>query len=67
MQQTGSLRYDFVTGRAPRVRLKVSVRRGASPQFFRGEGMEVAEKGAGLTPAPSVPDTFNRTQAPHGQ
>jgi hypothetical protein len=39
----------------------VSVRRGVSPHFFRGEGREVAEKGAGLTPAPSVPDTFNRT------
>jgi antitoxin (DNA-binding transcriptional repressor) of toxin-antitoxin stability system len=37
-----------------RVRLKVSVRRGVSPHFFRGEGREVAEKGAGLTPAPSV-------------
>jgi hypothetical protein len=34
------------------VRLKVSVRRGVSPHFFRGEGREVAEKGAGLTPAP---------------
>jgi hypothetical protein len=44
------------------VRLKVSVRRGVSPHFFRGEGMELAEKGAGLTPAPSVPDTFNRTR-----
>jgi hypothetical protein len=43
------------------VRLKVSVRRGVSPHFFRGEGREVAEKGAGLTPAPSAPDTFNRT------
>jgi hypothetical protein len=43
-----------------RVRLKVSVRRGVSPHFFRGEGREVAEKGAGLTPAPSVPDTFDR-------
>jgi hypothetical protein len=42
------------------VRLKVSVRRGVSPHFFRGEGRELAEKGAGLTPAPSVPDTFNR-------
>jgi hypothetical protein len=41
----------------------VSVRRGVSPHFFRGEGREVAEKGAGLTPAPSVPDTFNRTRA----
>jgi hypothetical protein len=44
-----------------RVRLNVPVRRGVSPHFFRGEGGEVAEKGAGLTPAPSVPDTFNRT------
>jgi 5-formyltetrahydrofolate cyclo-ligase len=44
------------------VRLKVSVRRGVSPHFFRGEGREVAEKAAGLTPAPSVPDTFNHTQ-----
>jgi hypothetical protein len=43
-----------------RVRLKVSVRRGVRPHFFRGEGREVAEKGAGLTPAPSAPDTFNR-------
>jgi hypothetical protein len=45
-----------------RVRLKVSVRRWVSPHFFRGEGREVAEKGAGLTPAPSLPDTFNRTR-----
>jgi hypothetical protein len=44
-----------------RVRSKVSVRRGVSPHFFRGEGREVTEKGAGLTPAHSVPDTFNRT------
>jgi hypothetical protein len=44
------------------VRLKVPVRRGVSPHFFRGEGREVAEKGAGLTPAPSVSDTFNRTR-----
>ena len=30
-----------------------AVRRGVSPHFFRGEGREVAEKGAGLTPPPS--------------
>ncbi len=33
-------------------RFKASVRHGVSPHFFRGEGREVAERGAGLTPAP---------------
>ncbi len=37
-------------------------RRGLSSHFFRGEGREVAEKGAGLTPAPSVPGTFIHTR-----
>ncbi len=42
----------LVTGLARGVRFKVPVRRGVSPHFFRSEGREVAEKGAGLTPAP---------------